>query len=954
MSEMKNDPSELYDEEFLKKKEEFFASVENIEAASSRYEISEDDEAFEQLALDFDDSDLISKLGSKKQKKAKKARKEKKKKEEVIDTPEPEYDIFDLADRFGIKEDKQVKKSKAKKEKKKEKPKKAEPKAPPKPREPLKPFVPHTPVEEIKADVYIKDEELYEEQNVDIDELLKNLGIPTAEEIAKQQEEEARQAELEAEEKSEAEKAEAEESEGAEEEDVKVFVSEKKDEMEDISSVSDKKPDFEESEDRDSEENISGTKHFTLPEKSGEEKPTDATRHFNLVEYAKSKAKAQGEENQEKRASFTQHFRFLKSKESDETILEAVPTGKGKDSVMDSVRADEGEDIFDAVEKAQKKKKRKALNTKQTFISLKEYEEKLTGRLAKGKMNLYFSLGALALSFILTVIPSFYKEGGALEFLFGSDALFYGIINILTFALAGLIARKELMLGFNNIRYMSPDQNSVTVILGIFVLIFNLITFFKGQTGLGGAIPYTICFAFVIFIRFLGAYLDDRTALKGVKALSDKGDYEGIHYVSGKNDALAIAHGLSEKNAPTILYGSESRVDEGVREDKAPKKDEDKFYAFTSIAVLVVGFVAGVILMIRNKDLVSFATGLVSCVCFCLPTLNEFVSSIFFYDTNSRLSKKGAAVNDIESLEILSKAKAVSADAKELFTCEVSSFKRVKGSVISKSDAAVFAGVTLKSGCSMAGDCFSEFIDGLGIELPEAEDLQYEEKLGFSCWIAERRVLVGCRQMLVEHSIEAPTEAEEKAYAGKKNVMYVAIDGVIVASFLVKYKTVHSFRKLAASFNKTGLVLLVNSFEPCLDEVNCASKLSLDVASVKVLSQKAASLMDSYKNDSGKGKATSLICRKGDNSLLRLVVKAHELYQGDKLISNLLLSGQGVALVLVFLSVILNMPLFYNPVTILVLQILWSFMSFIVVSDDFRKLVKGKIGLLIAKGRKNK
>lgn len=949
MSEMKNDPSELYDEEFLKKKEEFFASVENIEAASSKYEISEDDDAFEQLIDDFDEVDLISKLGSKKEKKAKKSRKEKKKKEEVIDTPEPEYDIFDLADRFGIKEDKHVKKPKAKKEKKKAPPKKAEPKAPPKPREPLKPFVPHTPVEEIKADVYVKDEELYKEQNVDIDELLKNLGIPTAEEIAKQQEEEARQAEIEAE-VSETEKS--TETEGTSDgDDVKVFTSEQKDEMEDISSVSDEKPDFEENE---GEDDISGTKHFTLPEKNGEENPVDATRHFNLVEYAKSRAKAQSEENSEKRASFTQHFRFLKSKESDETILEAAPTGKGKDSVMDSVKAHEGEGIFDAVEKAQKKKKSRVLNTKQTYISLKDYEDKLTERLSKGKINLYFSFGALVISFLLTILPSFHKEGGEIEFLFANGAVFYGILNILVLATTGLIARKELVLGFNNIRYMSPDQNSVTVILGIFVLLFNLITLIKGRTGLDGAIPYTICFAFVIFIRFLGAYLDDRTALRGVKALSEKGDYEGIHYVSSKNDALAIAHGLSEKNAPTILYGSESRVDEGIREDKAPKKDEDRFYSFTSAAVLIVGFVAGLILMLRNKDVVSFATALTSSVCFCLPTLNEFISSIFFYDTNSRLSKKGAAVNDIESLEILSKAKAVSADAKELFTCEVSSFKRVKGSVISKSDAAVFAGVTLKSGGSLAGDCFGEFIESLGINLPEAEDLQYEEKLGFSCWIAERRVLVGCRQMLVEHSIEAPTEAEEKAYAGKKNVMYVAIDGIIVASFLVKYKAVHSFRKIAASFNKTGLVLMVNSFEPCLDEVNCASRLSLDVASVKVLSQKAASLMDSYKNDSEKGKATSLICRKGDNSLLRLVVRAHELYQGDKLISNLLLSGQGVALVLVLLSVILNMPLFYNPATILILQMLWSFMSFVVVSSDFRKLVKKKIGLLIAKGRKNK
>ena len=98
----------------------------------------------------------------------------KKKKTAILDTPEPEYDIFDLGEDFSEKEEKKVKKDK--KEKKKKAPAE-ERKAPPKPREPLKPFVPHTPVETVKADVYVKDESLYEEQSVDIDELLKILGL---------------------------------------------------------------------------------------------------------------------------------------------------------------------------------------------------------------------------------------------------------------------------------------------------------------------------------------------------------------------------------------------------------------------------------------------------------------------------------------------------------------------------------------------------------------------------------------------------------------------------------------------------------------------------------------------------------------------------------------------------------------------------------------------------------
>ncbi len=927
----KNNPSDLYDEEFLKKKEEFYSKMEDINASAS--DIQKDDGSFEELIDDFADSDLMSKLGAKRDKKEKKNKKEKKsKKAKVVDTPEPEYDIFDLGEEFAAQEEKKQKKVKEKKLEKDKKAHAEQKKVPSKPREPLKPFKPHKPVEKIQADVYVKDESLYEEQSVDIDELLRNLGIPTAEETA--EEEKAEQT--------------ADDASSQKNEDAVIYST--RDDMEDISSVSEDGPDFDddvktyESKEPD---DLSGTRYFSTEKLKEEKNDVGATRYFNLKNYIRS-AGQNIQEGQKKKGSFTQHFRFLKNKESDETILETAPTGKGKDSMMDSVKADEGEDIFSAVEKAQKKKKRNRLNTKQNFISLKDYDEKLTVKMKKAKRSLILSLIVFVLSAVLTVPFSVYGLQGV------HHGLIYGVLHIVLAVIICLIAKNQLILGFNNIRYLSPDENSVTFMVAVFVMLYNIITTAFGTVGVNGVKPYTLCLAFAVLVRFCGAYLDDLTAKKSVKALSEKGEYEGIHYISSKNDALAVAHGLSEKNVPTVIYGAESRVDAGIREDKAPRKDEEKFYSFTAMAVLIVGFVTGIILFTRNKDAVSFMTPLVSAVCFCLPVMNDFISSVIFCTTASRFSEKGMAINDIESLEILSQAKAVSVSAKDLFTCEVSSFRKVKGSSISKSDAAVFAAAALKAGGSMAGDCFTDFIDALGISLPEASDLQHEEKLGFACWVADRRVLVGNRQMLTEHSIVAPTQAQEKAYAGKKGVMYVAVEGELVASFIVKYKTLPSFRKIAAEFEKTGFVLLVGSKEPCIDENTCAEKLSLDVMSVKLMSQKAFDIVASYRKDSEKGKSTTLLCLRDKCTPAELAVNAYGLYHSDRMASNLMLSGQAVALVLVFLSAFLNMPVLCNPAVIIILQALGAFACYAAVSAHFRKKVKNTALKLIGKVRKSK
>ena len=55
----------------------------------------------------------------------------------------------------------------------------------------------------------------------------------------------------------------------------------------------------------------------------------------------------------QQRKKFMQNFRVLSKKTSDRTILEAAPTGEGKGNVADRVKPEEGEDIFDAVEKAE-------------------------------------------------------------------------------------------------------------------------------------------------------------------------------------------------------------------------------------------------------------------------------------------------------------------------------------------------------------------------------------------------------------------------------------------------------------------------------------------------------------------------------------------------------------------------------------------------------------------------
>ncbi len=902
MSEIKNDPSGLYDEEFIKKKEEFMKTVDSLRDSDEQAEDNAETENY---------------------------------------TTPTEYDIFEL-EKFGSEDEKFSKKGlkkrtkadrrEAKKNKKEKSPKKTRVSAAPVelPAHLDKPFLVHKPVEKIE---FSEDEltALPQKNSIeDLDELLKNLGI------------------LASEEKSEGIDILSDvEAESQQEEQVKVYSAENQQEA---SEAEKEQPD------ESAEADLSSTQYFVAPqthEKEEKDASLGFTRHFNLKDYIKKSSKQSGDSAKKK--SFRKGFRVLNNKKSDEAILEASPTGDGMDSMMDSLDTKEGQDLFEAVEKAQLEESISANDdAKFRLQALEQYRDKIAARLSLEKKELIalFALGVLSL--ILLLLEGLYQQGGALEILFSKGAILYGGLNLIILALAAFVVRKELVAGIKGIRYANPDKNTVMSVIGFFLFFHNVIFMIKGSIGTAVS-AYTLCFIFAAFVRYLSLYMEDFSARNAAEMIiRNEGDCEGIHVIDSKHDALAIAHGLSKEEKPSVLYGAYSKADSFVKDRELPRKNEEKFYSISCMAVVAVCFIVSLIALVTKADTNIFFTVLISGICLCLPLSADFLEKVLFMTENRKLLAYGGYINDYNAIDEVGKADAVVCQSEDLFTCDVSRFKKVNGASLSKSDSAVFAAIALKAGGSMLGECFDDFIESLGIELPEAEGIQYEEKLGFSCWILERRVLVGNREMLLQHSIEAPTEEEEKAYGGKKFVMYVVVEGELVATFLVQYKTKKSFKRIAREFSKTGFALLINSKEPCLNEENTAERLSVETATVKLISNKALGIIKEYEDYPAKGRGTSLICLKKKNGILPLAVTVRNFYSISRIADIISIAGQGLGLLFVVLGAFMNISAFTSPLSVVLFHILWSALTVFSVSDYSRKYVRKKLAKLTAKGGNEK
>ena len=103
-------------------------------------------------------------------------------------------------------------------------------------------------------------------------------------------------------------------------------------------------------------------------------------------------------------------------------------------------------------------------------------------------------------------------------------------------------------------------------------------------------------------------------------------------------------------------------------------------------------------------------------------------------------------------------------------------------------------------------------------------------------WIYKKKILVGNRDLLINHDIAVPKQAYEEKYTRKgRKALYLAVAGKIMAMFIVSYsgntKMEHALKKL----EKSGMTILLHSCDPYINEDSVAELFHLPAGYVRVM-----------------------------------------------------------------------------------------------------------------------
>lgn len=648
------------------------------------------------------------------------------------------------------------------------------------------------------------------------------------------------------------------------------------------------------------------------------------------------------------RQNLIENFRVLSKEIDDEAILEKEPTGEGGKSLADLFEAKKGESLFDLIDRTDTRKKgkggllklgEKSVRSVQQRTRLEKRREGMKSA-KKERLSLKVAtkkekkrIGIFGILFLLSLVLFFllgaYVDSGAGSFLFAGGAAPYLALNLALFAVGGFFARDILKEGFFSIAAFRPDSAFFITLSGAVSLLQNLTLFFLKPEDASGYAVYFPFFFFAVLAQSVAEYLRLEGVRRDISVLMRSKTLSTLRTVENKADASSLGYGISEKGDPKILYTDNCEIPQDFEKFSAFGGLEKKLMLTEGIGVLVASAAFGVASSIVEKNAAAFFAGLSSSFCLCVPVLTSLVSALMKLRNDKSLSQASAVVASVESAKDVAKANAIVVDADEIFEGRVSKFRAV-GRTMLLSDVVVFAASALKETRSVIRNEFDSFLEEEKIKPPKAEDVQYEEKLGYSCWVVGRRVLVGNRAMLLSHSIGAPSEEEEKAFAKGKSVMYVVVEGITVGVFAVDYRVRSEVKKSVAAFNKTGLVLMLNCGDPCLTQELAAKKLVADVAAIKLTTTKNCEIIDSYKANTEKKRDCGLACAKKDKNILLLINGAHNLFEADRLSKIIMLAGLAFSFLLSVVCTALKVLPAFSPLLLIVLQLLWGAISYLI------------------------
>lgn len=354
-------------------------------------------------------------------------------------------------------------------------------------------------------------------------------------------------------------------------------------------------------------------------------------------------------------------------------------------------------------------------------------------------------------------------------------------------------------------------------------------------------------------------------------------------------------------------------------------------YEKTVSKILFLGFLAaaavGVVGGIVNS--VSFGvTAFAAIICLCCPPSSFLMANLPLRLANKRLNRLGAQAASFEDARNFSYANAITIDAEDLFPKGRVKLFNMHILAAHPIDQSILEAAAITDA---VGSPLAQIFDGMLSEdmvLPEVDAITYENKMGLSGWVGEKRIFIGNRTLMETHDIVLPSiDVDKRILQSGYFPVYLASTEGPAALFIVGYEADEEISYQLRRLSATGVTILVHSCDQNINEEMICDYFDLYADSVKAISPQMSGLYKSVTKPAESGDSAGIAAgdAAGFAALLTACIRMKENYTAS-LVLHIIGLCLGVAFVV--LTAMLGASIsFASAIGLGMFQIVWTLIT---------------------------
>ena len=558
----------------------------------------------------------------------------------------------------------------------------------------------------------------------------------------------------------------------------------------------------------------------------------------------------------------------------------------------------------------------------------KSYNNTLIGCCVQG--------AALFLILVAGFLPSEGVNGFSFDVFGGSERIFL-LISLLFTAVAAIPARHVLINGVRALVRRAPTAESCCAAVLTAAVIQTLVFFFASGNVLSTAPLYSGAAVASLLFFNLGHLQELMRMKRNFKFISDNdGQLYSVRSIEDESTAFEIGRGLL-LGEPDVKSVYKTEFPANFAALSTEKYPSDRFckkaLVLVASAAAIIGIAAGFV----GKSAVFGISAFTAALAIGCPVSAFLADNAVIGGITERLSRRGGMISGYAAAEDCTLTNAVVLDASDILKLSECSIHGIKTFHSMRVDEAILytAAIVIEGGGPLSGIFRSVVLDRTDI-LPPVESLAYEDKLGLSAWIHNRRVLVGSRDLLNNHNVATPgKDIEDKYLHDGRCPLYLAIDGKIAALFIVSYGVSEDTAALLRRTERNGVTLLVKTADANITEEMISTSLRLPLNGTKVLNAVAGDLYDTCRREVLSSDNAAILCDGSTDAFLRCVNASFTVTSMRRITSILLAAGMGIGLAFVFILSLLSGLTQVGALSIVIYQVIWALI--VVAFPRFRR-----------------